>query len=120
MDLSSNRTLGLGAGDPGQTQYIRIRFTSLPEPFDAWNGTNLFVTEPVDICSLPGVDDAAQCGTAPTFKVAELTCDSAQGFFTDWTLVGAFHVQHPGFVPGGQYDVQVIDVACGLGISQIL
>ncbi len=63
----------------------------------------MWVTEPQDVCSLPGVSDPAACGSAPLFRIAGLTCDQGQAHATDWSLEGEFYVEHPGIVPDGLY-----------------
>ncbi len=109
--------IGLVAGDPGQTQVIRITLVDLPGAFAGWNATEMWVTEPRDVCSLPGVSDPTACGSNPLFRIAGLTCDQDEAHEADWSLEGEFYVQHPGIVPDGLYDVQVADNQCDLTSS---
>ena len=115
VGLVRNRVLGFRAGDPGQSQAIRVTFDSLPEPFDAWNGTELWVTEPQDVCDLSGVVDPANTACGALLKIAGLTCDAEQAFFGDLSELGDIYVQHPGIVPDGVYAVRVVDETCNSG-----
>jgi len=109
-------------GDAGRDQAIRITFTSLPAPFGACEGTEMWVTEPQEVCSLPGASDPAACGSAPVFKIAGLSCNAGKAAFIDWTEVGEFYVTHPAIVPThvppgnppvvAEYSVQVLDGSC--------
>jgi len=109
--------LTITAGAAGATQAIRVIAESLPEPFNIWNGTAFWATEPVQVCSLPGVEDPSGCGSAPLFNVSGLSCDPAAAAFIDWpaTTGGVISITHPAIVPGGQYTIQVLDQSCDAG-----
>ncbi len=103
--FSRNRYITFTAPPSGPSQAVRITFLDLPAPFDALNGTTRWVAAPTDVSERPGKDDA----TPPTFKAATLDCDPV---FADWGTLGSVHVSDPNIVPGGTYDVQIVDLGC--------
>ncbi len=100
-----NRYLSFRAGDPGRSQAVRVTFIDLPGAHAALNGTVLWVGLPNDVSELAGKDD----NTPPTFQAATLGCLPS---FLDWGPLGTVHVHHEGVVPGGIYDIQVVDQNC--------
>ncbi len=116
---TKNRFLSFTAGDPaasslgkrersgGTSQAVRVTFTTLPEPFDVWDGAELWVGLPSEVSESGAVVDPqdAPKGT-PTFRAARLQCEPA---YTDWAALGVVHVFHEGIVPEGLYSIQVID-----------
>ncbi|RME37400.1 MAG: hypothetical protein D6788_09540 [Planctomycetota bacterium] len=104
-----NRYLTFTAGDAGRLQAIRVTMTSLPAPFDTFNGTTMWVGDPVEVSENSGVAEPAGAPGFPTFQAAPLVCDPV---FRDWSLVGPVHVHHELIVPGATYDVQVIGAEC--------
>ena len=111
----NNRFLSIDAGDAGRTQAIRVTFVSLPPPFDVWNGAQLFVSDPTQLSELGGVG----LGSPPPvgggqLTVAPLRCDPS---LRDWSAVGTVHAYHEGIVPGGVYNVQVVDSSCALTVE---
>jgi hypothetical protein len=103
------RYLAIRAGDPGRRQAVRVIFDSLPDPWDLWNGTVLWVEAPRDLSEIGG-----QTGNQPpTFKAAELSC--AGPVYRSWDPSEVVHVYHPGIVPGGAYRIQVVDESCATG-----
>ncbi|RME37006.1 MAG: hypothetical protein D6788_10400, partial [Planctomycetota bacterium] len=140
-DLSMPRYLPIRAGDPGRNQAIRVTLTSLFPPFDAWNGTRMWVQQPQVFCENSG-RDVPPCPSVPfqpesTFVGATLGCDP---FFMDWNGVctagacvggvkegsacsadadcrGTVYVFHEAVVPSSTYDVQVVDDSCSLTLE---
>ena len=112
-----NRMIGLVAGDSGRTQAIRVRLASLPAPWDAWDDTTLWVLEPEEICAQSGIGPGQDCPGGSFYKVAGLTCDQAEAHFTDWAAEGTVYLHHPGIVPDGLYDVQLLDETCNAGLE---
>ncbi len=112
ITYAKNRFLSFSAGDPGRNQAVRITFVDLPAPFDAWNGTALWVGPPSEVSENSGsVEPVAEF---PNFNVATLQCDP---HFSSWFDAGMIHVLHAGIVPLGTYDVQVIDDSCSVGLE---
>ena len=120
---SKNRYISIKAGSPGRNQAIRVRFVGLPFPFDEWNyattGQNFFVGEPREACeqSAKGLEtDPGDCPAAlPTAKfwTARLECyPQYSPHFEDWSAYEVVHLCHEGIIPGGIYNIQVIDAAC--------
>lgn len=104
-----NRYLSFSAGsDPGASEAMRIRFVDLPAPFDAYEGDQWWVGEPVEITIASGSNDSTP---PPTFWAASLECN-ATPFYTDWTQYGVVHVFDAGIVPDGTYDVRAISEVC--------
>ena len=137
----TNRYLLIKAGDPKQTQAIRVTFVDLPPPYDSWNGTKMWVGQPREVCENSGKGpetDPADCPASlptRTFWAAPLVCEKAEAHYMDWrgqcvagTCVGGLkdgqgclvdeecHVKvalhHEGIIPNGVYDIQVIDEQC--------
>ncbi len=109
--------IGINAGSVGQVQAIRVRLRDLPPPWDAWSGTEMWVTQPQDVCNLPGVVDPGNPACAGTFKMAGLSCDPGQAFFTDWSTLRTVYIHDEFIVPSqpgdpAVYDVQMIDITC--------
>jgi hypothetical protein len=121
-----NRYLGIRApGSAGRSQAIRVEFTLLPPPFDIWEGEQLWVQEPVNICEVGGSDAVGPpcpSGTTATFTRAFVGCSPV---YRDWTTVpgGTVYVTHPAIVPkktvlpevDAQYEIRVIDATCDAG-----
>ena len=87
----TNRFLPIKAGDPKQIQAIRVRFVSLPPPFNVWNGMDFWAGEPQEVCENSGQGlnvPAAMCspnaGPTRTFWAAPLVCEKAAAHYMDW------------------------------------
>ena len=139
--LRNNRFLSFQGGNSGKSQAVRVKFVSLPAPWDAWNGATMFVGEPflsselgsklIDeppSCASPGVCTAGVCvggadnGKNCSFKAARLQCDP---HYRNWAAEGVVHVFHEGIVPSrlsapnsgiiaapAKYDIQLIEATC--------
>jgi hypothetical protein len=123
VDLKMNRFLGLRIpGSAGRSQAIRVEFVDLPPPWDTWNGTKLYLTEPTIQCELSGIGRGGACPTGQaTFALAGLTCNPDNAHYRDWSTIdgGVVYITHPGIVPapmaGGlpaTYEIQIIDSSC--------
>ena len=108
---SRNRFLSFTAGDPGLLQSIRVQMDDLPPPFDGFNGSSLWVGEPIEISENSGTIEPASAPKSPTSWVAGLQCDPR---LRDWSDIPLLNVYHQLIVPGGSYNVQVISDGCDL------
>ncbi len=140
---AKNRFVSIQTADAGRDQAIRVRFVDLPWPFDLWNGMDFYAGVPREVCenSGKGLETAPEdCPSAlptDTFWAAPLLCAKGAAHYMDWrgrcdagTCVGGLnegegclvddecvevvHFYHEGLVPGGIYDIQVIDSGCSL------
>ncbi len=140
---TKNRFVSVATADAGRDQAIRVRFVSRPASFAIWNGRDFFVGTPREVCenSGKGLDTPPEeCPDAlptRTFWAAPLLCAKGAAHYMDWrgrcdvgTCVGGLnegqgcviddecvevvHFYHEGLVPGGIYDIQVVDSACSL------
>ena len=91
---------------------MRVTFRSLPAPYDAWNGSQFWVTPPVEVCEIGGSGPGEPCPGEPTFLLSELTCDGP--VFHDWSVYDRVFISHPGVVPNGTYDIQALDETCDM------
>ena len=113
MVLSTKgRYLSFVVTGPPRVQAIRVKCVDLPAPFDALNGTELWVGGVASINENSGTVEAQS--ELNSFTGATLQC---QPFYTDWTALGMIHVSYQGIVPGALYEVQVIDGHCDLDIA---
>jgi hypothetical protein len=84
--------------DAALEQAIRVTHTGQPPPYDIWNGQQLFVGQPAQVCENSGQglnttppDCAAAPGLAQRwFWAAPLGCDQANAHITDWTALAEF------------------------------
>ena len=107
-DYTTDRYLTFAEANPGQQVALRVTMVDLPPPYDAFNGTVMWVGASRQVSELGGLSDA----TPPTFTAATLQCDP---FFDDWGAVGTVNVYHKAIVPGGFYEVQAIESTCDAG-----
>jgi hypothetical protein len=107
----NNRVLSFTAGDAGLTQAVRVTFRNLTGAFSSWNGRRLFVGNLSDVCEVAGVGPGGICPPgAPTEKWAKLQCTIHCR--SDWSQMPVINAFHEGVVPGGTYDIEVIDCSC--------
>ena len=140
---TKNRFASIKTADAGRDQAIRVRFVDLPSPFTVWNGMDFWAGVPREVCENSGKGletDPADCPSAlptDTFWAAPLLCAKEAAHFMDWrglcdagTCVGGLidgagclvdddcvevvHFYHEGLVPGGIYEIQVMDITCSL------
>ncbi len=105
-----NRYLSFSAGDPGQTQGIRIKIITAPIGLELWIESTFWVGAPRELSELGGKDDA----TPPTFTAAQAECSLSSASFTQWSSFGTIHVSGPQIVPGATYEITVVDSSCNL------
>ena len=98
------RYLSIRAGDPGQSQAIRVTMTNLPAPYGVYNGRSLWLGAPSE-SSENGGSNVPISGFG-TYYAATLQCDP---LFQDWTPFGLIEALHTMIVPGAEYDVEVFD-----------
>lgn len=85
-----NRSISITTAEGGLNQMIRVRFASLPPPYDIWNGQALYVGAPREACenSGKGLDtDPADCPPAlpsARYWIAQLECDVNDAHWMDW------------------------------------
>ena len=103
--IAKNRYLSLDPGNPGELTALRVTPINLPEGFEIFEGTHLWVGSVREISEGSGTTDS----TPPTFTGAALVCDPV---YTDWGAVGVVHVYGDTVVPGGIYQVQAINQSC--------
>lgn len=115
-----NRFLSFSVDPLSWPTAIRVTFVDLPQPFEAFNGTTMWLSEPQPTCENSGQGRETpidNCGPAPglasrVFQTVQLTCDRALAYYTDWSAVGKIHVFHNAVVSGGIYEVQLISELC--------
>ena len=107
-----NRFLSLSAGSAGSDVAVRVSFVDLPAPFDIWNESEMWVG-PTSQVSEKG-SSVQPIGGFPNFTAAKLQCAP---FYTDWSSLGLIHLFHEGIVPGGTYQVDVIDETCDASVA---
>ena len=91
---SKNRYLSIKAGTPGRNEALRVRFVSLPPPFDVWDyansGQDFFVGEPHEACENSGKgletapEDCPPALPTDTFWAAPLVCPKGAAHYMDW------------------------------------
>jgi hypothetical protein len=105
---TKNRYLSFRAGEPGRVQAAQVTFASLPGHAYA-EGRAMWVQEPYPITESSGSDGP---DPEPAHMAAELGC---LPYYTDWSALGVVDVYDDGIVPGGTYEVRVIDELCDTG-----
>lgn len=103
--VAANRFFSFAPASFGQLAALRVTLADMPPPFEAFEGTQLWVGEPFPVSEIPGKDDS----TSPTFLAAPLVCAPV---VRDWGSVGPLSVFGAAVVPGGQYAVQAVSRSC--------
>lgn len=93
---ASNRYLAFTGGNPGVATAVRVTLTSLPPPFDVWNGRNLWVGPPVETSELPARGFNVPPTGEAVFWAATLQCEPS---YRDWSQFAAVHVHDQVIVP---------------------
>ncbi len=102
---TKNRYLSFIAGEAGSEQAIHVTLASVPgSPYA--EGRTMWVQEPHPITEASG---SAAPTPEPTHMAASLGC---QPFYTDWAALGVIDVYDDAVVPGGSYEIRVIDALC--------
>lgn len=110
----TSRYLSFAPGNSGRQTALRVRLTSLPAPFNTFNGTTLWVGPPTEYSEMASRRLASEAPEAARFWGATLQCTP---HFADWGALGAIHVYHVLIVPRGQYSIQVLDAVCDAGMA---
>jgi hypothetical protein len=111
------RYLSFFTTDVGQLQAIRVALLGLPEPYESWNGTVMWVQPPQRYCERggqirpPSCPDPEEPSLPWEYWGSTLGCDP---YFADWAAFGVVHVFHEGVVPDAGYLVQALDLSCHL------
>ena len=95
--------------DEARVAAIQVEFVSLPAPYDLWNGTKMFARAPRPVCET-GSFPAGPC-PIDTYNSSRLGC-TEEPFTTNWNALGVVNLWHEGIVPGGIYNVRVLDAIC--------
>lgn len=103
--IATGRYLTFRDSNPGQRTGIRVTLADLPPPWDAWNGTVMWVGPPRAVSELACCTDSA----SPSFTSARLQCEP---YFDAWDAWGTVYVSHEGVLPGGRYELQAISNSC--------
>jgi len=119
-----SRFLSFSGGDAGLAQAVRVKFVSLPDVFNVFNGTKAWVTMPQQASESPGKALTDPVGADATFMAAKL---SATPVYADWSTFGIVHVYDERIIPSrkqpGQpppplepaiYDIQLVTEGCDL------
>ncbi len=108
-----NRYLSFVGRNTGKQTALRVKFVLLPPPYDALNGTTMWVGEPREISENSGEIDQEAAPGYPTFWVAGLVCQ-ADAHEMDWSTLDTLYVYSQGIVPGATYVVEEIEEGCDL------
>jgi len=119
--MGKNRYISLVPGSSGQQTALRVTLISLPSEFSIYEGTHVWVGEPVEICENSGQSTPPPEGCGPAWVPGgpALTMWSANlqatQYCQDFGSVGLLHVTDCEIVPGAIYTVQAIDCTCDPG-----
>ncbi|UCC28962.1 MAG: hypothetical protein JSU86_12250 [Phycisphaerales bacterium] len=107
----------IGEADAGAQQAIRVHMVDLPRPYDAWNGTKMFVGPPATFCESAGFVSPPCPPVQPIseFNASTLQCAAE---VRDWSAEGVITVYHEGIIPNGVYEVQVARDDCDLNVDR--
>jgi hypothetical protein len=99
-----------------QAQARRVTLIDLPAPYDVFNGERLWVGQPQEVCENAGqtTPPPEGCGVAGgefvlTVWMAPLQCEP---HYVDWSQYEQVHIYHEAVVPGGTYELQLINEGC--------
>ncbi len=117
-NIEKNRYISLLPANSGRQTALRVTLADLPAPYDAFDGTRMWITSPEDICENAGQSEPPPegCGPAPgapglTYRTAGLQCTP---HCMDWGAAGLIHVADDEIIPGAAYDVRAVDCNCDL------
>src|SRR3990172_9041262 len=91
---------------------VRVTFADLPAPYDQFNGRSMWVAAPRRITELSGAVDPINDPTIWNFWAATLQCTP---HYTDWTAYDKVNIHHAFIVPGGRYELSIIQAGCAMG-----
>lgn len=101
-----NRYLSFSSANAGRRTALRVQFTTMPDPFQQFEGLTMWVDNPYEVSELPGLTDA----TPPVSLMARLSCEPV---VRDWGAEGLIHVFDDEIVPGATYEIREIEIGCG-------
>jgi hypothetical protein len=104
--VEKNRYITVVPTNPGRQTALRVTFQNLDGSYSAWNGHQMWVTDPRIVTEQSG---SAANAPAPTMTAAGLTCVQD---CRDWGAVGRIDIYHEGIVANSDYVVDVIDCSC--------
>ena len=110
--VAKNRYISFAPKNAGQKTALRVTLTTLPAPFQSFNGTKMWVAAPATTC-----ENSGQVGpscTGATFWAARLSCDPV---FLDWSTYGTVHVYDDEIVPNATYDIQAVGCLCDTAVE---
>lgn len=105
--IAKNRYISFLPNNPGRQTALRVIFVDLPPPFDVRNGTHRWVGQPSAVSENGG--SVSPVAGFPDFNASALQC---QPLYADWSAFGIVHAYGREIVPGGLYDIQVINANC--------
>lgn len=104
--IAKNRYIGFTPGNPGLMTALRATLVDLPPPFEAFEGTRMWVDSPLDVVESPN---------PPTFfRHARLTCAPV---YLDWGALGTIQVSDDEIVSGALYEIQAVHQPCDPGVE---
>ena len=104
------RYLSVFPQNSGRQTALRVCAATLPAPLLDKVGTCQWASRPTAVSLHPGQTDT----TPPTEVFARLSC---RPFYADWGALGRVHLFGELVVPDGAYEVQAVDLACGVQAS---
>jgi len=122
--IDKNRYISFVSANPGELTALRVTLTSLPSEFSIYEGTHVWVSEPVEICENSGQSTPPPGGCGPAWVPGgpALTMWSANlqatQYCQDFGSVGLLHVTDCEIVPGATYTVQAIHCDCDPGNAE--
>ncbi len=102
-----NRFITFVPVNAGVRTAVRVTLVGLPDPFDVWNGAELWVGPPIEVSENGGSVNPIP-GSA-SFNVATLQCAP---FYADWSGFGVVDVFHESVIPSASYRAQVVAEDC--------
>ncbi len=121
--FEKNRYISFVPGNPGEQIALRVNLTDLPDEFATYEGTHVWVGEPVEICENSGQAEPPPEGCGPAWVPGgpALTMWSANlqatQYCHDFGSVGLLHVTDCEIVPGATYTVQAIPCGVDSGVE---
>ncbi|UCC29852.1 MAG: DUF362 domain-containing protein [Phycisphaerales bacterium] len=116
--VPTNRYLSIAGGNAGMQTALRVTLGGLPEPYDIFDGTPIWVGEPNEICENAGqsAPPVGGCGPAPgldsrSIMVATLQCEP---HYTDWSVYDRIYAYGEAIVPGAAYSTRAICQGCDI------
>jgi Zn-dependent metalloprotease len=106
-----SRYLSFTPGSPRRHTALRVTLTDLPDRYASFVGLQMWVGEPLQISDVAGLAGE----TPPTFTGARLQCEPV---FADWGSMGVVRVFDDEIVPEAAYQIQAVDLACGVSGEQ--